>query len=301
MPMSCSQEPQIHDTRLVAEVERVPEAAAHVISELEQRIRALEGRVQACKAERDKLEDDCRKARTAQRAAEASMRSQEEILAVVAHDLRNPLGTVVMGATALLQIDTSADPKSPWIRSVAERIHRQAERMAQQIGNLGDFAEIQVGRLAITRAAHAPCEIVAAAGKLLGPIARERGIAFEAQAAANLPDVECDSDRVVRVLSNLLANAIKVTPRGRAIESGAELGDDRQVVFFVRDSGPGIERGELAEMFQLSWRSKQPNYQGTWLGFAIARGIVEAHGGRIWADSTPGAGTTIYFSLTPGN
>lgn len=306
MSMSCSQEPSQEppisdDTKLIADVERVPDAAARMITELEHRIRVLEARVQRCEIERDELAAACRSARDTQREAEDSMRARDEILAVIAHDLRNPLGTIVMGATALLQDGTSDEPTSPWTRSIAERMHRQAERMVQQIGNLADFAEIQAGRLAIHRTPHTPCAIIAAASALLGPIARERGIAFEAHAAADLPAVECDFDRVVRVLSNLLANAIKVTARGGAIESGAGLDDHRRIVFFVRDHGPGIDRDELATMFRPLWCSKQPGYQGTWLGFLIARGIVDAHGGRIWADSTPGAGTTVHFSLAPDN
>ena len=301
MPVSCSQEVATSDGELVAAVEHVPDAAAQVILELEQRLHALESRMRRCEAERDALAAACREARDAQRQAEASMRTREDILAVVAHDLRNPLGTIVMGATALLQANASAEPTPQWTRTVAERIHRQAERMAQQIGNLAEFSEIQSGQLALHRAPHAPRALMAATGELLSPIARERGISFEARAPADLPDVDCDSDRVVRVLSNLLANALKVTARGGVIESGAELNDRGQVVFFVRDQGPGMDRDELATMFRPFWRSKQPSYRGTWLGFSIAGGIVDAHGGRIWADSAPGAGTTVYFSLTPGN
>lgn len=301
MSMSCSQEPPISDdTQLIADVERVPDAAARMITELEQRVRVLEARVQRCEAERDELASTCRDARDAQRAVEESMRAREEILAIIAHDLRNPLGTIVMGATALLQDGGSGEPRSSWTRGIAERMHRQAERMTQQIGNLADFAEIQGGRLALHRAAHPPFSLIAVANELVTPAARERGITLEVHAAADLPAVDCDSDRVVRVLSNLLANAIKVMARGGVIESGVELCDHR-LVFFVRDTGPGIDRDELATMFRPLWRSKQPSYQGTWLGFSIARGLVDAHGGRIWADSAPGAGTTVYFSLTPGN
>jgi signal transduction histidine kinase len=302
MPVRCSQEPPTPDgTKLLAEVENVPDAAAHMITELEQRLQAVEAQLRRCEAERDELAAACRNARDAQQQAEESIHAHEQILGVVAHDLRNPLGTIVMGATALLQISNGADPKAAWARTVGERMHRQAKRMTQQIGDLADFAAIQAGRLTLNRAAHAPSAIFAAASELLGPIARERGITFEAHAAADLPDIECDSDRVVRVLSNLVANAIKVTARSGVIESGAEWDDHARIIFFVRDKGPGIDRDELATMFRPGWRSKQSGYHGTWLGFSIARGIVDAHGGRIWADSTPGAGTTVYFSLTSGN
>ncbi|HEX2692332.1 MAG TPA: HAMP domain-containing sensor histidine kinase [Kofleriaceae bacterium] len=302
MPRSRSPESAISDEpELITDVERVPDAVAHVIAELRERVQTLEARTQQCEAERDELAAACREARDAQRHAEELMRAREEILAVVAHDLRNPLGTIVMGSTALLQVGTSTEPKSQWTRTIAERMHRQAERMAQQINNLADFAEILAGRFTIQRAPQVPVTILTAVRDLLGAIARERGITLDVHPADGLPEIACDSDRVVRVLSNLIMNAINVTARGGVIESGARLGDHQQLVFFVRDQGPGIDRDEQATLFQPLWRSKHPGYRGTWLGFSIARGIVDAHGGRIWADSTPGAGTTVYFSLQPEN
>ena len=233
------------------------------------------------------------------RDLEDEMRAREDMLAVLIHDLRNPLGTIVMGATTLRQLGGPADPRTQRAEAIAERIERQAERMARQISDLADLVAIQSGRLEIHRASHAPCEIVGAASELVGPIARERGVAFEARAAEDLPDVECDCQRVVQVLSNLVASAVKVTARGGAIEVGARA-EDRGVVFFVRDSGPGIAHDDLSALFCPTWRRKQPGDRGG-MGFALARGVVDAHGGQIWAASEPSVGSTVYFSLTPGN
>jgi signal transduction histidine kinase len=169
--------------------------------------------------------------------------------------------------------------------------------MAQQIANIGDFVEIRAGRLALDRAMHAPYAIISAASELLGPLARERGIEFEARAATDLPEVDCDLDRVVRALSNLVGNAIKVTGRGEVIEIGARPDEHRRMVFFVR--GHGIDVDEQARLFGPLSGGRTSSAHGAWLGFAIARGIVETHGGRIWVDSAPGAGTTVSFSLTP--
>lgn len=254
------------------------------IAELEQRVYVLEAEV---------------------RQAEINVRASEDILAAVTHDLRNPLGTIVMGATALMQTEPGGDPRLMRVRSVAERVQRQAERMTSQIANLADFAALQSGRLALRRATHLPSAILAAVADLSGPIARERGVTFESHAAAELPALDCDGDRVVQVLTNLVGNAVKVTPRGGTIEAGARREDlhgapDQGVVFFVRDTGPGIPRDELASLFSPPWRTSQPSYKGAGLGFAIARGIVEAHGGQIWADSELGAGTTVFFVLGPG-
>lgn len=260
------------------------------------RIEVLEARVQALETERDELARTCHEARTAQLDAEAATRAAEEVLAVVAHDLRNPLGTMVMGAETLLQIAAPADLAR--IRSIAERLQRQAERMNRQVANLGDFAAIRSGVLPIACARHAPSAILAEASEVVGPIVRERGVAFEVRAAADLPELECDAARAVQALSNLVANAVKVTPRGGTIEISARQADS-QLVFLVRDTGPGLDRDELATLFGPRWRSRHPGYRGSGLGFAIARGIVDAHGGRIWAESAPGAGTSVWFSLTP--
>jgi signal transduction histidine kinase len=242
-----------------------------------------------------------REERDAHLEAEAATRAREEILSVVSHDLRNPLGAIMMGSSALLNIDVG--DKSQRVRTTAERIHRQAERMARLIEDLVDFAGIQAGQLAIAASEHAPEEIVVATSDLFGPLAHERGLRLEARTAAGLPAIRCDSDRAVQVMSNLVANAIKVTPPGGAISIGAERGGagphDVPVVFYVHDTGPGIDPEELPILFERYFRSKKAQYKGTGLGLSIARGIVDAHGGKIWAVSEPGSGSTFYFSLSP--
>jgi signal transduction histidine kinase len=268
------------------------------IVELESRVRDLEVRARAAEAERDELSRACSAARTAQAAAEDAMRAREDILAMVTHDLRNPLGTIVMGASTLRHLGGAADLRAQRIDSIAERIHRQAERMARQISDLADLVELEAGRLAIQRASHPPGALVDAAGELVGPIARERGVAFEARAEANLPDVECDSERIVQALSNLVTSAVKVTARGGAIEVGARSGENRGVVFFVRDRGPGGKRDEPPAASGPAWRKIQPVERGG-IGFALARGVVDAHGGQIWTVSEPSVGSTVCFSLTP--
>jgi signal transduction histidine kinase len=246
------------------------------------------------KRKEDELARAYREEREAHLLAEEATRAREEILSVVSHDLRNPLGTILMGATTLLSVD--AGERSPRIRSIAERIHRQTERMARLIEDLVDFAGIQAGQLALKRTAHKADEILSATTDMFTTLAQERGVALETRVNPGLPHVECDSDRAVQVMSNLVANAMKVTPRGGAISIGAEP-KNNEVVFYVRDTGPGIESDELPRVFERYWRSKQSQYKGAGLGLSIARGIVDAHGGRIWAESQPGAGTTFYFSL----
>jgi signal transduction histidine kinase len=271
----------------------VAERSSH---EADSGTRELEARLLRMEAERDELVRALREARAAQHAAEEAVHARDEILAVVTHDLRNPLGTIVMGATALLQQGSVPDPSAQRVRSVAERIQRQAERMTRQLRDLQDFTDIQRGRLAIERAPHAPSTIIAAVKELAAPLARERGVAFDTHAAADLSPLDCDADRVVQALSSLVVNALKVTARAGSIEVGARSapGDRQGVVFFVRHTGPSLDGEELPAMFAPGWRSKQPGYRGAAFGFTIARGVVDAHGGRIWAE---GGGSTVLFSL----
>jgi signal transduction histidine kinase len=186
--------------------------------------------------------------------------------------------------------------ESDRVRVTADRIQDQTVRMARLIDDLVDFAGIQAGRLTLSRARHAPADIVSTVTELFVPVAHERGLAFAAVAARDLPPVECDSDRAVQVMANLIQNAIKVTPSGGSIEVGAAP-DAERVVFFVRDTGPGIDPADLPNVFERTWRGASTAYRGSGLGVSIARGIVDAHGGQIWAESRVGVGSTFYFSL----
>jgi signal transduction histidine kinase len=235
--------------------------------------------------------------RAAHAAAEEATRAREEILSVVSHDLRNPLGAILIGASSLLQIDNDRGHR---ISGIAARMHRQAERMARLIEDLVDFAGIQAGKLALERDDHSPNEIISAASDIFTPLAQERGLTLQTRIQPGLPPIKCDSERAVQVISNLMSNAIKVTPRGGQVSIGAEA-RDTDVVFFVHDDGPGIDDKELPNLFERYWRGKTSPYRGAGLGLSIARGIVDAHGGKIWAESKLGVGSTFYFSLCGRN
>ena len=234
--------------------------------------------------------------RDARLDAEEATRAREEILSVVSHDLRNPLGTILMGVTTLQQILDPALPKADRILVIAERIQRQSERMARLIEDLVDFAGIQAGKLSIERRPTAPAKVIAAVAELFEPIAQERNVGFAVDVGEKLPVIDIDPERAVQVLANLVNNALKVTSKHGHVTVGATDGDE--VVFFVRDSGPGIDPSELPRLFERYWRSKKATYKGAGLGLSIARGIVEAHNGRIWAESQVGVGATFFFTLT---
>ena len=237
-----------------------------------------------------------REEREAHLLADEATRAREEILSVVSHDLRNPLGAIMMArARCCTSAPTTAAAASD---ANVERIHRQAERMARYIQRPRRLRGHR-GRTHRARSPRAPPEeILTAASDMFAPIARSAASGSRRGVLPDLPAIECDSDRAVQVLTNLVANALKVTPKGGAVSIGAEP-KDNGVVFYVRDTGPGIEADELPNLFERHWRSKTSSYKGAGLGLSIARGIVDAHGGRIWAESRVGAGSTFYFSLEP--
>lgn len=296
--------PRSEDTNpvVVDRTLRLERETAQRIAELEQRVQALEARIVDSEAARATLSREVDAARDAQHRAEATVAASEDLLATIAHDLRNPLGTIMMGATALQQTELAADrpdPRLARVHSVAERIHRQAERMTQQIANLGDFAVIRGGRLALHPAPCAPALVLRATETMIGGLARERGVELSVAGGDELRAIDCDADRLVQALTNLVTNAIRVTPRsGRVEVTVADAGD--RVVFSIRDGGPGLDADERAAMFEARWRPSHPSYKSTALGFAIARGIADAHHGAIWATGAVGAGTTVHLAISPG-
>jgi signal transduction histidine kinase len=182
------------------------------------------------------------------------------------------------------------------VRQQAALIQRAAARMNRMIGDLLDLVSLRAGRLAIERRPCAPAELAREALEAAQSMATERGCALRAELEDALPEVSCDRGRVLQILSNLLGNAIKVTPAGgeivlRVCRGGSEL------LFSVLDPGPGIAAEELPHLFERYRRGSEAGYKGTGLGLYISRGLVEAHRGRIWAESVPGRGSTFTFTL----
>lgn len=243
------------------------------------------------------LSQQCAQAVERARLFEAEQRARvarEDVLAVVSHDLRNPLSTIVMGAASLSALD--AGDKTPRLTSTTERIQRATQRMSRLIDDLLDFGSIQSGQLAIAPKEHAANDLALGALETFQAAAEERDIRMDLCVAADAPAVACDYDRVVQALSNLLSNALRFTPAGGSIVIGAEPLES-EVVFFVKDSGAGIAEEELPHLFERYWRGKKSRYKGVGLGLTIAKGIVAAHGGRIWVESKLGEGAQFFFTL----
>jgi signal transduction histidine kinase len=217
--------------------------------------------------------------------------AREEILRIVAHDLRNPLNTISM-ATSLL-LDESNDPTRT---SQLRIIRRAGERATRLIQDLLSVTTIEAGRLSVAPRKVSVGELITESAEQLTPIAREKSITLSVNAAADLPFVKADPARVLQVFSNLVGNAIKFTPAGGAITISAIRGDGR-IVCSVADTGPGIPPAQIPRLFGKFWQAKRGDSGGVGLGLAIARGIVEAHGGTITVESEVGKGSVFSFPL----
>jgi PAS domain S-box-containing protein len=227
-------------------------------------------------------------------AAEQATRARDEMLGVVAHDLRNPLNTIAMGASLLTELIPDAQGS---LRKQAEIMRRAADRMNRLIQDLLDVKRIESGRLAVEPRPQSPAALVADAVDMLRPLASAGSLALDAEVVPDVPSVLADAPRVHQVLSNLVGNAIKFTPTGGRVLLRAEPMAEREVRFAVVDTGPGIPPEQLPHVFAQFWQGRRNDGRGIGLGLAIAKGIVEAHGGRIWVESQVGAGSNFYFTL----
>jgi PAS domain S-box-containing protein len=226
-----------------------------------------------------------------EQAREASA-ARDATLAVVAHDLRSPLQTILL-YSSLLQDKAGLPPPA----TVGATIVRAARQMNRLIRDLVDVSSIEAGRFSVETHRYSLAEIVRASVEALRPMAVSKSIALTAELGnGDRLDVACDPDRIEQVLGNLIGNAIKFTPAsGRIVVRVERRGDEVRVA--VADNGPGIASALLRHVFDRYWQAPETARQGHGLGLAIAKGIIEAHDGRIWVDSEVGKGTTFHFAL----
>jgi signal transduction histidine kinase len=222
-------------------------------------------------------------------------KDREEIMAIVAHDLRNPLG-VVSAAGMLLTNMADADPQNSRLRTLAGRVTRAAERMDDLITNVLDASRIESGGIQVNPATVDVGSLLDKAVEALAPSAQEKGVNLERAPSTQPLACLCDEGRVLQVFSNLIGNAIRFTPKGGRVDVRA-VADGAAVRFAIEDTGPGIAPEVLPRVFDRYFKRASTARSGTGLGLYIARGIIEAHGGRIWADSTPENGATFTFTL----
>jgi len=226
--------------------------------------------------------------------AQRATRAREEVLSVVSHDLGNPLAAIRLCAAALLEAPPT-DVKEQ--RHLIQAIGNSADWMSRLIQDLLDVSTIEVGKLSVERRTEQVAPIVRSALAMVSPQAQQRGVAISSVIDSNVPAVHGDAARLIQVLTNLLGNSLKYTERGGSVTVSASAKDD-DVLITVRDTGSGIPADQLPRVFERYYtRKRGASKSGSGLGLSIARGIVEAHGGRIWVDSTVGEGTTFFVSL----
>lgn len=230
--------------------------------------------------------------RQKRRDAELLARAREEVLAVVAHDLRNPLNVIGGIAHLLLDEDVPVGRRAPLLGVMT----RAVQQMNRLIGDLLDTTRLQAGRLALDLEDVLVEEILRQARDNFQPTADARHILLEAVAPATAAIVHADPLRVSQIVGNLVGNALKFTPeQGRVMVRAAP--EAERVVFQVVDSGPGIPPGQIEHLFDKFWQARQGDRRGVGLGLAIAKALVEAHGGTMSVESTVGRGSIFSFTL----
>ncbi len=229
-------------------------------------------------------------------AARQAVREREEMLAIVSHDLRNPVNAVVMLTGAVLSRSPD-DPRPLMEREQVESIRAAARQADGLIQDLQDVSRISDGRLRVEQRRVDITELADEAADLFEPVMVDAAIRFVRAIDDKAPLVVADRGRVLQVISNLLGNAVRFTPHGGQITLTVRAQDAGTVRVSVADTGPGIADDDLPRLFERYWQAPRLLRAGSGLGLYIAKGIVEAHGGEIGVRSTLGEGSEFWFTL----
>jgi two-component system, chemotaxis family, sensor kinase Cph1 len=231
----------------------------------------------------------------------AAVQARDDLVAVVSHDLRNPLSVIQMQLAILgRSFPEHGEQPALRLRSSIDRIQRSVDRMLGLTQDLLDLSKIEAGRFAIRPSGQSVDVLVQEAIAILRPLAETKGVRLHSRTREPMR-VQADAERIFQVFSNIVGNAIKFTPEGGAVEIEV-LRSGHDVRFCVSDTGPGVDEQQLSRLFDRYWQAspavtRNPSLQGAGLGLYIAKGIVEAHGGRIWTESALGEGLRVYFTL----
>jgi signal transduction histidine kinase len=241
--------------------------------------------------EREETDKDLSNERT---RADEALATRDEFLGIVSHDLRTMLNAV-MGYAGLIARAESQENHREQVVKYAQRIQRSGTRMNRMIGDLVDLACIEAGVLAVTRENGDPTQVVTEAVDTFQPQASASGVALAVEIVPPASLAAFDSARILQVLSNLLSNAIKFTPANGRVTVRLERVED-EMRFAISDTGVGIPSDQLEAVF-VRFVQVTNDRRGVGLGLYISKAIVQGHGGRIWAESTIGRGSTFFFTL----
>jgi len=225
--------------------------------------------------------------------AQHAVRARDDLLAIVSHDLRNPLNSIGL-ALGMLKFPEESDRRKSMKQLAA--IERSATRMNRLIDDLLDVASIEAGHLSVEKTRFGVQQLVAEALEASQSAAAIRSVELKAELSPSLPAIFADAARLQQVFANLVGNAIKFTPAGGVVTVRAKPSGDA-VTFSVTDTGSGIGEDVLPRLFDRFSQAKRTARLGTGLGLFIVKGIVEAHRGRVWVESRVGEGSTFSFAL----
>ncbi len=228
--------------------------------------------------------------------AELLANAREDVLGLVAHDLRSPLNLII--TTADLLLEEKLDPARQ--RELLEVAMRAGKQMNRLIGDLLDTVRLQAGKFSLDLEDVPIAAIFRQASESFLPAAHKRNIRLDIIPPADGVLLRADPLRVAQLVGNVVGNAIKFTPEKGSVTVKAAPDGDR-VVVQVTDTGPGIPPSDIPHLFDNFWQARNNDHRGVGLGLAIAKGVVEAHGGRIWCESTVGVGSTFSFTLPIAN
>ena len=230
--------------------------------------------------------------RQARSDAERAARVRDEVLGIVAHDLRNPVHTIMMSTQLLLEVPLTEAQRQRHLAGM----ERSAKVMNLLIRDLLEATRAESGGFTVEHERLSVRPLLEIVLELFEPTARARAVSLTVEVEPGTPAVLGDGERLIQVLSNLVENALKFTPDGGRVRVHARRADEF-VRISVEDTGVGIPAAHLPHVFDRFWQADRASRAGAGLGLAICKGIVDAHGGRIWVESTPGSGATFHFTL----
>lgn len=224
-------------------------------------------------------------------------RLKSAFVGIVSHELRTPLTPIKTLVENLL--DGVGGSLSEQQHHYLSRIQANADRLTRMLNELLDLSKIEAGKTELRPTVLSIQELIADVLDVLRPLAQRKSITMEVTALDGIPKVHADRDKLYEVLANLVDNAIKFTPSGGRIQIGTKVLNDRYIRVEVSDTGCGIPEEDLPKIFDKFYRvhSLSSNHAGAGLGLAIAKGLIELHGGTIGVESTSGKGSHFYFTV----
>jgi len=239
-------------------------------------------RVRRLVTEAEKREDALRR----------TVEQRDEVVSIVSHDLRNPLGVVVGAADTLIELPLDREEREKQATIIA----RSASRMSRLIEDLLDVARIEAGAFVVRPSAEEPISVLEEVRDMFEVQADEAQVSLTVGPVSDVL-VHMDHDRVVQALANLVDNALRFTPEGGMITLSGEALDEGTVSLSVSDTGVGLAQDALDNLFSRFWQAEGDRKGRAGLGLTIVKGVIEAHGGEVRVESDPGIGSTFHLVL----